>query len=126
MSSHFLSEFVTAGITTAQFILGYVVLYFIAMLIFNMAVDILDNYNDYHHATEVHDYKEKTNIIGREQLSLPFVFRLMIGMIVVSAVMGIVLAYFVGWPLFWMGLLLLLDWYLLLIRSAAFIEFTAR
>ena len=84
--------------------LGYVVLYFIAMLIFNMAVDILDNYNDYHHATEVHDYKEKTNIIGREQLSLPFVFRLMIGMIVVSAVMGIVLAYFVGWPLFWMGL----------------------
>ena len=55
----FLSEFVTAGITTAQFILGYVVLYFIAMLIFNMAVDILDNYNDYHHATEVHDYKEK-------------------------------------------------------------------
>ena len=31
-------------------------------------------------------------------------FRLMIGMIVVSAVMGIVLAYFVGWPLFWMGL----------------------
>ncbi len=34
---------------------------------FNMAVDILDNYNDYHHATEVHDYKEKTNIIGREK-----------------------------------------------------------
>ena len=29
-----------------------------------MAVDILDNYNDYHHATAVHDYKEKTNIIG--------------------------------------------------------------
>lgn len=78
-------------------------LYFIAMLIFNMAVDILDNYNDYHHATEVHDYKEK-QILSDASSSLPFVFRLMIGMIVVSAVMGIVLAYFVGWPLFWMGL----------------------
>ncbi len=49
--------------------LGYVLLYFAAMLIFNMAVDILDNYNDYHHATEVHDYKEKTNIIDDHPLS---------------------------------------------------------
>ncbi|MHC5250182.1 1,4-dihydroxy-2-naphthoate polyprenyltransferase [Enterococcus sp. LJL90] len=83
---------------------GYVVLYFIAMVIFNMAVDILDNYNDYHHATEVHDYREKTNIIGRENLSLKLVFNMMVTMIVISAVMGIVLAYYVGWPLFFMGL----------------------
>lgn len=27
---------------------GYVLIFFIAMFIFNMAVDILDNYNDYH------------------------------------------------------------------------------
>lgn len=84
--------------------LGYVLLYFIAMLIFNMAVDILDNYNDYHHATEGHDYKEKTNIIGREQLSVKLVFWLMVSMIIVSAAMGIALAMVVGWPLFWMGL----------------------
>ena len=55
--------------------LGLVLLYFIAMFIFNMAVDILDNYNDYHHATEIHDYREKTNIIGRENLDLTIVFR---------------------------------------------------
>ncbi|WP_430610591.1 prenyltransferase [Enterococcus sp. DIV0876] len=84
--------------------LGYVLLYFAAMLIFNMAVDILDNYNDYHHATEVHDYKVKTNIIGREQLSVKLVFWLMVSMITVSALMGIGLAIVVGWPLFWMGL----------------------
>jgi len=84
--------------------LGYVLLYFAAMLIFNMAVDILDNYNDYHHATEVHDYKEKTNIIGREQLSVRLVFWLMVSMITLSALMGIGLAIVVGWPLFWMGL----------------------
>lgn len=50
--------------------LGYVLLYFIAMLIFNMAVDILDNYNDYHHATEGHDYKEKPiSLVGNNCLS---------------------------------------------------------
>lgn len=84
--------------------LAYVIIYFIAMFLFNMAVDILDNYNDYHHATDVHDYKEKTNIIGRENLSLKLVFWLMTGLIVVSALMGIILAYFVGWPLLLMGL----------------------
>lgn len=68
-----------------------------------MAVDILDNYNDYHHATEVHDYKEK-QILSDASSSRFHSFSAMIGMIVVSAVMGIVLAYFVGWPLFWMGL----------------------
>ena len=84
--------------------LGFVLIFFIAMFLFNMAVDILDNYNDYHHATSVHDYKEKTNIIGRENLSLRLVFWLMIGMIVVSATIGILLATVVGWPLLCMGL----------------------
>lgn len=84
--------------------IGYVAIYFVAMFVFNMAVDILDNYNDYHHATEGHDYKEKTNIIGRENLSLRLVFWLMISMIVISALMGIGLAAVVGWPLLWMGL----------------------
>lgn len=44
--------------------LGLVLLYFVAMVIFNMAVDILDNYNDYHHATEIHDYREKPISLG--------------------------------------------------------------
>lgn len=86
-----------------QLRLGYVAVYFIAMFIFNMAVDMLDNYNDYRHATLVHDYKEKTNIIGREHLSPQRVFRMLAVMIAVSAVMGIVLAYFAGWPLLVMG-----------------------
>ncbi|MBO0450727.1 MULTISPECIES: prenyltransferase [Enterococcus] len=84
--------------------LGLVLLYFVAMVIFNMAVDILDNYNDYHHATEIHDYREKTNIIGRENLDLKLVFRMMIGMIVVSALIGIGLSFVVGWPFLLMGL----------------------
>lgn len=84
--------------------LGYVALFFLSMFIFNMSVDILDNYNDYHHATEVHDYREKTNIIGRENLDVKFVFKLMVAMILISAGIGIMLAYIVGWPFLLMGL----------------------
>ena len=84
--------------------LGLVLLYFVAMVIFNMAVDILDNYNDYHHATEIHDYREKTNIIGRENLNLNSIFRMMVGMIVVSASIGIGLSLIAGWPFLLMGL----------------------
>lgn len=87
-----------------QLYLIYVLIYFIAMFIFNMAVDILDNYNDYLHAKEGHDYKEKTNIIGRENLSLSMLRRWIIWMIVISALMGIGLSVIVGWPLLWMGL----------------------
>ncbi|WP_314578046.1 prenyltransferase [Enterococcus gilvus] len=84
--------------------LGLVLLYFVAMFIFNMAVDILDNYNDYHHATEIHDYREKTNIIGRESLDIKLVFRIMIGMIIISALIGVGLTLVVGWPFLLMGL----------------------
>ncbi|BFQ96818.1 prenyltransferase [Enterococcus cecorum] len=83
--------------------IGLVFIYFVAMFLFNMAVDILDNYNDYHHATDVHDYKHKTNIIGRENLSLKLVFRIMMSLIIVSALMGIGLSMIVGWPLLVMG-----------------------
>lgn len=66
-------------------------LFFVAMFLFNMAVDILDNYMDYHHATEVHDYREKTNIIGREGLSLRLIRNLIIGFIGIAAVLGLYL-----------------------------------
>lgn len=74
------------------------------MFIFNMAVDILDNYNDYLHAKEGHDYKEKTNIIGRESLSLIQLRQWIIWMILLSAALGIGLSFVVGFPLIWMGL----------------------
>lgn len=85
--------------------LGILLAFFIAMFIFNMAVDILDNYNDYHHAKAGHDYKRKTNIIGRENLSVKGIFWLLSAMIAVSAVMGLVLVYYTGWPLLVMGVI---------------------
>lgn len=84
--------------------LFYVFIYFVAMFIFNMAVDILDNYNDYHHAKDGHDYKENTNIIGRENLSLSMLRRWIILMVVLSAIIGIGLSLIVGYPLLLMGM----------------------
>ena len=65
--------------------LGLSVVFFVAMLLFNMAVDALDNYNDYHHAVDKLEYKRKTNIIGRENISPKLV-------------------YVTGLPLLWMGM----------------------
>lgn len=88
-----------------QIYLGNMFLFFIAMFLFNMAVDILDNYMDYHNATDVHDYKNETNIIGRENLSIPLVRNLMISMIVISAMIGIYLAAQTSWVVLWLGLI---------------------
>jgi 1,4-dihydroxy-2-naphthoate octaprenyltransferase len=69
-----------------------------------MAVDIMDNYMDYHNATDVHDYKHETNIIGRENLSLSLVRNMMWGFIIVSALMGIYLASQTSWVILWLGM----------------------
>ncbi|RHH69053.1 MULTISPECIES: prenyltransferase [Vagococcus] len=82
----------------------YMLLFFTSMLLFNMAVDILDNYMDYHNATDVHDYKEETNIIGRENLSLTLVRNMMIGLIVSSAIIGVYLASQTSWVILWLGM----------------------
>lgn len=87
-----------------QIYLGNMVLFFISMFMFNMAVDIMDNYMDYHNATDVHDYKQETNIIGRENLSLPLIRNLMWGLIIVSALIGIYLAYQTSWVILWLGM----------------------
>ena len=82
---------------------AYVLMYFVAMFLFNMFVDIWDNYNDYHRAVDVHDYKQNTNIIGREHLSLVQVKTLMACFFISSLLIGLVLAWIVGWPLLIMG-----------------------
>lgn len=79
-------------------------IFFISMVLFNMAVDIMDNYMDYHNATDVHDYKHETNIIGRENLSLSLVRNMMWGFIIVSALMGIYLASQTSWVILWLGM----------------------
>lgn len=87
-----------------QIHLGYMALFFVSMVMFNMAVDIMDNYMDYHNATDAHNYKHETNIIGRENLSLPLVRNMMWGLIIVSALVGIYLASQTSWVILWLGM----------------------
>ncbi|MGX7014248.1 prenyltransferase [Vagococcus silagei] len=87
-----------------QLSLSNMLLFFISMVIFNMAVDILDNYMDFHRATDVHDYKEETNIIGREKLSVPLIRNLIISFILVSSLLGLYLAYRTSWIVLWLGI----------------------
>jgi 1,4-dihydroxy-2-naphthoate octaprenyltransferase len=84
---------------------GLLLAFFVAMFVFNMSVDIMDNYNDYRHAVDTNNYRQKTNIIGRENLSLTHVFWLMISMIIISAAIGLWIVTIVGWPLLVLGIL---------------------
>ena len=85
--------------------LGAMISFFIAMFLFNLGVDILDNYMDYQRETADETYKAETNIIGREQLSLTLVRRVLIGLIGVSALLGTILASQTSWVVFWLGVL---------------------
>lgn len=94
------------------------VLFFIAMLLFNMAVDMMDNYNDYNHAIDTVDYKKNTNIIGRENISPRLVLGLLLTFSVVAGLIGIYLVTRVGLPLLWMGIFVLRSaFFTLLVRS---------
>lgn len=100
----FLMGFLYSWYHYNQIYWGNMLIFFISMVLFNMAVDIMDNYMDYHNATDVHDYKHETNIIGRENLSLPLIRNMMWGFIIVSALMGIYLASQTSWIILWLGM----------------------
>lgn len=79
-------------------------LFFIAMFLFNMAVDAIDNYMDYKKASKEHNYREEVNIIGRENIPIQLVGMLIVIMVVISAGLGLYLVKQTGWPLLYMGL----------------------
>ncbi|WP_367296431.1 1,4-dihydroxy-2-naphthoate polyprenyltransferase [Levilactobacillus yonginensis] len=83
---------------------GVTALFFVAMLLFNMAVDINDNYQDYTKAgNQAAEWKKHTNIIGVHQLSIHRIFILMASLAVVAGVIGLYLVWKTGWPLLLMG-----------------------
>ncbi|GEA97968.1 1,4-dihydroxy-2-naphthoate polyprenyltransferase [Levilactobacillus brevis] len=92
---------------------GITGLFFIAMLLFNMAVDINDNYQDYTKAgSQAAEWKKNTNIIGVNGLSVKRIFGLMATMAGVAGVIGLYLVWQTGWPLLVMGIFCFLVGYL--------------
>ena len=80
--------------------------FFVAMLLFNMAVDANDNYQDYRRSekTEALHFREKTNIIGVNHLNPSMIGWMVVAMMVTSAVLGLWMVSRTGWPLLVMGL----------------------
>ncbi|GAF39588.1 1,4-dihydroxy-2-naphthoate octaprenyltransferase [Agrilactobacillus composti DSM 18527 = JCM 14202] len=81
----------------------FLILFFIAMFVFNMAVDAHDNYQDYTRATHAQDFRRKTNIIGVNHLNPKKIAWMTILMMVSSGLIGLIIVANVGWPLLVMG-----------------------
>lgn len=98
------------GVAIAQYHLGTVNwinvgLCLIAVFIFDLAVNVSDNYYDYRHALDRTDYAQKTNPIGRLNLPVAGVGYLALGLYVLSLVPGIWLVMRTGWLVLLLGLL---------------------
>ncbi|KRM74587.1 1,4-dihydroxy-2-naphthoate polyprenyltransferase [Secundilactobacillus collinoides] len=89
---------------THQLNWGLSLMFFVAMLLFNMAVDAHDNYSDYKHATaKADEWKQKTNIIGVNHLSMTGIRNQIVSFVGVATVIGIAMTVMTGWPLLLMG-----------------------
>ncbi|EOL45374.1 1,4-dihydroxy-2-naphthoate polyprenyltransferase [Enterococcus phoeniculicola] len=81
---------------------SYTALFFVGMVIFDLATTAINNYMDYQKAhSDVYKYEE--NVIGREQLSPTLVRNMIFAMIFFVLCVGLVLTYFTGWLLLIMG-----------------------
>ena len=89
--------------------------YTLIILSFHITVNIFNNYMDYKNASDEHQYKEKSNIIGRENLSLPLVFRYFLFFMALSSVLGFIL---VRMTSMWLAIPGVLGFYIGLFYSA--------
>jgi len=67
-------------------------LFFVAMLIFDMATTAINNLMDYQKAKDK-GYRDEVNVIGQEKLSEKLVIRLIIGMVMIAMLLGLWLVY---------------------------------
>ncbi|MQS76702.1 1,4-dihydroxy-2-naphthoate polyprenyltransferase [Companilactobacillus halodurans] len=79
-------------------------LFFVAMFLFNMAVDINDNYWDYKNATGNDSFRRKTNVIGVNHLNIHLIGFLDLSFSVIAAVIGLWIVSRTGLVLLGLGL----------------------
>lgn len=78
------------------------IIFFMGMLVFDMTTTAINNFMDYKKAKD-DNYKFETNIVGQAGLKEKQVARLIIGMLIFSALVGAVLVYRTGWLMLVMG-----------------------
>lgn len=77
-------------------------IFFVGMLVFDMTTTAINNFMDYKKAKD-EMYKREVNIVGQANLKEKQVSRLIILMLIISAVVGMILTYRTGWLLLIMG-----------------------
>lgn len=85
---------------------GSWLIFIIAALLFNMAVDANDNYQDYRralHNRAAEEFRLETNVIGTRHLSLSQVGWLTVALVTGGGLLGLWLVARTGWPLLLMG-----------------------
>lgn len=106
------------GVSAAKFIqqlsLSKDLLIFIGIILcFHLSVNIFNHWMDYQHASDLH-FKEKTNIIGREHLSISVVKRYFYTFMILAALFGL---YLVSQTTIIIGILGMLGFYIGLFYS---------
>ncbi|MHA3067144.1 UbiA family prenyltransferase [Lacticaseibacillus saniviri] len=96
------------GTAAAQYLYGTinlvnVILCLLDVFIFDLAVNVSDNYFDYKHAHDREYYTKKVNVIGKLNLPLSGVRKLMIALYVISAIPGFFLFLRTGWAVLIFG-----------------------
>lgn len=76
--------------------------FFVGMLVFDMTTTAINNFMDYKKAKD-ETYKREVNIVGQAKLKERQVSRLIIFMLIISAIVGLFLTYRTGWLLLVMG-----------------------
>ena len=67
-------------------------IFFVAMLIFDMTTTAINNLMDYQKAKDK-GYKDEVNVIGQEKISEKLIIRLIIGMLIAAMLLGILLVF---------------------------------
>ncbi|MDN6296117.1 MAG: 1,4-dihydroxy-2-naphthoate polyprenyltransferase [Alkalibacterium sp.] len=76
----------------SEFDLSNTILFFVAMILFDMTTTAINNLMDFKKAKDDH-YRKNTNIIGQAGISKKSVVRLILFMLLLSAALGILLVY---------------------------------
>ncbi|MEG0474517.1 MAG: prenyltransferase, partial [Carnobacterium sp.] len=82
-----------------------IILYVLTILFFHVAVNIFNNYMDYKNASDAHDYKVKSNIIGRENLNLATVKKAFLFFLALASFFGLLLVWSTNLVLLGLGVL---------------------
>jgi len=80
------------------------ILFFIAMFLFNMATDINDNYWDYKNATGDESFRRDTNVIGVNHLNIHMIGWLDFSFTAIAAIIGLFIVSRTGLPLLYLGI----------------------